>query len=129
MNRLDEKILSEIFLYFDSFNELLKISMVCRQWRKILIGKDFIQKRFICRRREYLIHHWKFDKISNFAFDSNKFLNRNQYFQTGHLQQDICFLGSCLIFNAHSSITIPLKNCQSKQFSISVWVKNIFGNY
>jgi hypothetical protein len=112
MNRLDEKILSEIFLYIDCLNELLRISMVCRQWRKIIFEKDFIQKRFIHRRRKYLINHWKFDKILN------------EHLQTGHIQQDICFLGSCLLFDAHSSIRIPLKNCQSEQFSISIWVKN-----
>jgi hypothetical protein len=114
MNRLDQKVLSKIFLYFNDFNELLQISMVCCQWRKIIFGKDFIQKRFINRRRKYLINHWKFDEILN------------EYFQTGHIQQDICFLGSCLLFDAHSSITIPLQNCQSEQFSISVWVTNQF---
>jgi hypothetical protein len=113
MNRLDEKILREIFIYFDCLNELLRISMVCRQWRTIIMGKDFIEKRFIHRRQKYLINHWKFDKIPNFAFDSKKLINSNEYFQTGHLQQDICFLGSCLIFDAHSSITIPLNNYQS----------------
>ncbi len=123
MERLDEKILCKIFLLFDCLNELLRISMVCRQWRKIILGKDFLQKRFIHRREKYLIHHWKFDRISNFAFDSNQKQNSNKYFQTGHLKQDICFLGSCLIFDAHSSITIPLENSQSQRFSISVWVK------
>jgi hypothetical protein len=108
MERLDEKILCEIFLEFDCFNELLRISMVCHQWRKIIIGKDFLRKRFIRRRKKYLIHHWKFDRMTNLAFDSHQRIN--QYFQTGHLIQDICFLGSCLIFDAHSSITIPLNN-------------------
>jgi hypothetical protein len=122
MERLDEKILCRIFLEIDCLNELFEISMVCRQWRMIIIGKEFFQKRFISRRRKYLIHHWKFERLSNLAFDFHQEIN--QYFQTGHLIQDISFIGSCLIFDAHSSITIPLKNQQSEQYSISVWVKN-----
>ena len=121
MERLDEKILSKIFLEFDCLNELLEISMVCRQWRMIIIQKEFFRKRFDHRRGKYLIHHWKFDRLSNFAFDSHREIN--QYFQTGHLIQDISFIGSCLIFDAHSSITIPLKSQPTEQYSISVWVK------
>lgn len=111
MNRLNEEILKKIFLFIDCLNDLLKISMVCHQWRNIIIKKEFFQKRFLKRRQKYLIYHWKFDKISN------------NYKSHGHFQHDICFLGSCLLFDAHSSLIIPLNNCSSQQFSISFWVK------
>jgi hypothetical protein len=117
MNRLNEKILIEIFLHIDSLDELLRVSSVCRQWRKIILAKDFFQNRFVYRRNQYLIKHWKFDKILNVPHHSNN------YFERGYIQQEKCFLGSCLLFDAHSSLTIPLKNCQSEQFTISLWVK------
>lgn len=112
MDRLDEKILTKIFLSIDCLNELLKMSMVCHQWRKIIMTKDFFQKRFINLREKSLINHWNFNKISN------------KYFCQGCVQHDICFLGSCLLFDARSSLIIPLNNCQSKQYSISLWVKH-----
>ena len=127
MNTLDEKVLSEIFLCFESLHELLRVSSVCRRWREIIIGKEFFQKRFIHRRDRYLINHWKFDNISNLSFDLKSTRNTDEYYQRGDLQQEKCFLGSCLVFDAHSLLSIPLDNCQSEQFSISVWVKNNFG--
>jgi hypothetical protein len=123
MNNLDEKILSTVFGCIDDLNVLLRISCVCRDWRKLIIEKDFIQKRFIDRRCRYLVNHWKFDNIFNLGF--NQTINTNKYFQKGFIQREKCFLGYCLVFDAHSSITIPLNNYQSEQFSISIWVNFI----
>lgn len=123
MDRFDQTILCQIFLHVDCLNDLLRISMVCRQWRTIIMEKDFLQKRFLQRRIKYLIYHWKFNDHCNFAWNSNENMKIDKYYQTGHLQQDICFLGSCLLFDAHSSMTIPLHRFSSEQFSISLWVR------
>ena len=127
MKEFDQTILARIFFHVDSFKDLLRISMVCRQWRNIIIEKDFLQKRFLRRQRKYFIYHWKFNESSNLALNSNRRMKIDKFYQTGHLQQDTCFLGSCLIFDAHSSMTIPLDSSpSSEQFSISVWVRHQF---
>lgn len=126
MERLDQTILSKIFLDVDYLKDLLRISMVCRQWRTIIMEKSFLQKRFLQRRDKYLMYHWKFNDNFNFAWNSNEKMKIDKYYQTGHLQQDICFLGSCLLFDAHSSITIPLHRCLSERFAISLWVRWTF---
>lgn len=87
------------------------------------MNKDFLQKRFLHRRKKYLIYHWKFHENTNLTLNSNRTMKIDKSYQTGQLQQENCFLGSCLIFDAHSSLTIPLNISPSEQFSISIWVR------
>ena len=130
MNDLPNEIISQIFFYCNgSLSELLTMSLTCRRWRSIIADKWFFQQRFIRLYRRHLIGHWEFENVSQLGHDSSGVTKDNRISLTGRPQQEMCFLGPCLLLDGYSSINIPVHDIQRYQtdtFCVSVWLMDTY---
>jgi hypothetical protein len=127
---LPNELLVRIFFYCDvNLSELLTISLTCRRWRAVIANDWFLQQAFVRFYRRHLIGHWQFEDPSKLGHDSSGITKYDRLSVTGQPQQDICFLGPCLLLDGRSSINIPVHDIQRYQtdtFCVSLWLMDTY---